>query len=84
MDIEAKRQFKDGRYRPRGPITTSESEFATMRRWQRVIRGRTYSFALVRMHNGEVRWFVNLLTPYANYDARFACAWEPILVCVFR
>lgn len=80
---DPERQFADMRTRPRRPVQEETHQFATTLRWQRVIRGRTFSFQISIMNNGEVRWFANRLTPYANYDARFACSWKRALTVVF-
>lgn len=42
--------------------------------WTRTIGGQTYSFTLVTMPSGEIRWFVNRFNGYP--DPRFGCAWS--------
>lgn len=61
---------------PRGAVFVSEPDrpgWGTSRRWRRTINGQSYSFNIVTMPSGEVRWFVERYNGYP--DARFGCAW---------
>lgn len=60
----------------RGEVDTTMGDGAhgTSRRWRRAINGRTYSFTVVNMPNGDLRMFVRHYNGYAG-GMSFQCAW---------
>lgn len=47
------------------------------RSWTRLLNGKLYSFNVVNMPNGEVRWFVSIYNGYIG-GPKFACAWSRV------
>lgn len=77
-------------------LRPSRPDFGTSRAWARNIGDWRYSFTLVNMPSGEVRWFVRRYdTPisqwadrasYTNEEARmkFDCYWHPYRTWTFK
>jgi hypothetical protein len=51
--------------------------------WSRTIDGQLFSFTLVNMPNGEIRWFVSRFNGYVG-GPRWGCAWTPHREWIFR
>lgn len=74
--------------------TPDRAGFGTSRHWSRDIGDWRYSFTLVDMPDGEVRWFVQRYdTPISEYGSdgvpvesrmRFGCYWHPHREWIFK
>jgi hypothetical protein len=65
---------------PRSEVHTFvpwQEGFGTSRLWRREINGKAYSFNLVTMPSGEIRYFVSVFNGYSG-GPRFACAWTTV------
>jgi hypothetical protein len=70
----------------RGTVHTtqpSQPGFGTSRTWSRQIAGTLYSFTVVTMPDGEVRWFASRFNGYVGGPS-FACAWDQVSARTFR
>jgi hypothetical protein len=65
---------------PRGEVHTYtpwQEGHGTSRSWRRTINGARFTFTVVNMPDGEVRWFVDRFNGYCGGEG-WACAWNRV------